>query len=352
MRTHTLILLLAVWMLSACAEQAPPPPTAFSLPTLAEIATNTPAPVAAVNSPAAPVDTPEQETTDLPIATAPGTATMTGTATGTPTETITLEPSITVKASQTITDTPSPTTTSTPRAFTSMEQLGQLAARATVLPRDFAIDGTPVLPGVNIPVVGTPADMPTLLDFFEGVPGAPDIAEMIARASDAFSDVATCENPAPGGFGTLESEDFTVRALLGCPQSAPPTVTTASSAYQTFERGFMLWVDTPGTGTIYVGLDSGTYQTYPDTWNADSDPVSGNETPPDAALSEPIRGFGKVWRDNPQVRNALGWATSPERGDTTTYLPYQQGTLLYAPQRGQIIAFGSENTWRGYAGSY
>ncbi|MEM6281964.1 MAG: hypothetical protein AAF787_07205 [Chloroflexota bacterium] len=348
MKTHTLIVLLAVLMLAACAEQ-PAPPTAFSMPTLALLTTSTPAPIAAADSPVAPA----QEATDIPIATAPGTSTSTAAPTVTGTATLSPEPAITVTASATITDTPSPTMTATARAISSLEQLGQLAKQATVLPRDYAIDGTPILPGVNIPIVGTPDDLPTLLDFFEGLPGAPDIESLLSGGTgDVFTDATACENPAPGGFGTLENEDFTVRALLGCPQSNPPTVTTASSAYQTFERGFMLWVDTPGTGTIYVGLDSGTYQTYPDTWNADSDPVSGNNTPPDAALSEPIRGFGKVWRDNPPVRDALGWATSPERGDTTAYLLYQQGTLLYTPQRGEIIAFGGSGGWRGYAGSY
>ncbi|HUP27406.1 MAG TPA: hypothetical protein VM409_03150, partial [Chloroflexia bacterium] len=36
--------------------------------------------------------------------------------------------------------------------------------------------------------------------------------------------------------------------------------------------------------------------------------------PPPAGLTAPTLGFGKVWRDNPEVRQKLGWALAGERG--------------------------------------
>ena len=48
-----------------------------------------------------------------------------------------------------------------------------------------------------------------------------------------------------------------------------------------------------------------------DTFDPSTDPTSGGETPP-AGLFEPTLGFGKVWREKPDVRAALGWATAEE----------------------------------------
>ena len=41
--------------------------------------------------------------------------------------------------------------------------------------------------------------------------------------------------------------------------------------------------------------------------------LSKTIAPPEGRY-QPIRGFGKVWRENPQVREQLGWAIAPEQG--------------------------------------
>jgi len=48
--------------------------------------------------------------------------------------------------------------------------------------------------------------------------------------------------------------------------------------------------------------------------HTEGDPERGGATPP-AGLFAPIRGFGKLWRENAHVRNTLGWATAPEQAD-------------------------------------
>lgn len=40
---------------------------------------------------------------------------------------------------------------------------------------------------------------------------------------------------------------------------------------------------------------------------------------PPAGLYQPIRGFGKLWRTNPHVRDGLGWAIAPEQGFHTQW---------------------------------
>lgn len=120
--------------------------------------------------------------------------------------------------------------------------------------------------------------------------------------------------------------------VLGCPAPYPqPNVQIAT---EPFERGSMLWVppvSPSSTGYIWVVYFDQTrgslvWQLYPDTWTP-SDPVSGGQTPP-PGLYEPIRGFGKLWRENAEVRNTLGWATAPERADTGTWQYFKGGAWL------------------------
>ena len=112
--------------------------------------------------------------------------------------------------------------------------------------------------------------------------------------------------------------------------SRPPAfpTTTESAIYiaeQRFENGWMLWLQPVGKIWVLTINDSGEY-----TWTAyDDDFVEGEiesdeEIVPPEGLFQPIRGFGKLWRENSEVRAALGWALDSERGHTTRY-EYQPG---------------------------
>jgi hypothetical protein len=119
----------------------------------------------------------------------------------------------------------------------------------------------------------------------------------------------------------------------GCPMSQA----TTPAAYQTFERGLMVWRG--DTRQIFVLYGNGTYMVYPDTWTADQ-PVDSGEMPP-GGLILPAHGFGKVWAEQPGVRDGLGWATSQESSytakvevyfvpgdDNATYLNTPDGRTL------------------------
>ena len=62
---------------------------------------------------------------------------------------------------------------------------------------------------------------------------------------------------------------------------------------------------------------------------------SGGETPP-AGLVEPVRGFGKVWRENPAVRQALGWATAPENGEQAQVVRFERGVMVFRASAGRV----------------
>jgi hypothetical protein len=97
-----------------------------------------------------------------------------------------------------------------------------------------------------------------------------------------------------------------------CPESEPQDVYTA---YQAFDGGMMLWRS--DDQAIYVLYPNGTWEQYEDTWE-EGDPINPTSTEPPEDLFQPIRGFGKVWAENSQVRNQLGWALFPERDYTAT----------------------------------
>ena len=68
-----------------------------------------------------------------------------------------------------------------------------------------------------------------------------------------------------------------------------------------------------------------------DTWTEGQDPGGG--AAPTPGLFSPQRGFGKVWRDNPEVRACLGYArTANETGYTIAAQQFQNGLMLSEPE--------------------
>ena len=129
------------------------------------------------------------------------------------------------------------------------------------------------------------------------------------------------------GIGELAKTAAAYPDAFGCP--APFPQYNARMATQPFERGAMTWVEglDGGMGHIWVVYYDNTrgslvWQNFPDTWT-EGQPVSGGEGAP-AGLYEPIRGFGKLWRENAAVRNTLGWAVAPETAEIG-HLQYFRG---------------------------
>jgi len=77
----------------------------------------------------------------------------------------------------------------------------------------------------------------------------------------------------------------------------------------------------------------------------------GGATPPPARW-EPRDGFGKVWRDNPGVRDALGYATEEQRSSWCAEEHMQGGILFYRQDIKRIYALRADGTWRSYADTW
>ncbi|MBX3065660.1 MAG: hypothetical protein KF726_21970 [Anaerolineae bacterium] len=165
-----------------------------------------------------------------------------------------------------------------------------------------------------------------------------------APTTDALQPSA-CVVPAAGGFAAIFTRDTAIQAALGCPISGAFAI---NSATQDFENGRMVWIsqfaDVPAE-VIYAVFNNGAYGRYDDTWVEGVDPLSGGEAAP-AGLTEPIRGFGKVWRANPAVRSTLGWARSAEAGTTAQIQRFERGEMVFIASLGQTIIFVGGTSWR------
>lgn len=322
-RTLCYLSLIYCLLMSACTAGGDSAPVGTDLPTLASLPTlaptNTPVPLAAVteadlNDAPTPSETPTEAADALPTETPAQQIILPTNATG---------PSLTPSA--TITYTPSPTLTPTASATnppSAITGLIALALQATPLPAEFV---TPIYQPGELGLVGA---MPT---------------QPLAAPS-------TCAFPPAGGFNAVYMADATLNQLLGCPLTTIPS--TVNGAVQPFQTGLMIWAD----GPIYVFYQSGQYQRYTDTFVEGVDPSSGGEQAPDG-LIEPVRGFGKVWRMNPDVRAGLGWATSGESGGQITIQLFERGQMISIPQRGEVIvigqdAGGSTGSWRSFTGQF
>ncbi len=151
---------------------------------------------------------------------------------------------------------------------------------------------------------------------------------------------------AAGGGATAN-----LRVKLRCPVAwffAPaPTVCASAleasnAAEQHFQHGVMLWVEE--RRTIFVLYDDAPraprWGMFADEWaegQVESDP---NLVPP-AGLYQPVRGFGLVWRTQPEVRERLGWAVDQEAGFRTLL----QSTTLFKYNSLYLRALDG-NVWR------
>ena len=156
--------------------------------------------------------------------------------------------------------------------------------------------------------------------------GAPPPADQTATAdAEALAKaVATAYSLAVTATAAQAATDAAPTAtptITPTPDPMPaPVIGSIYVAEQRFEDGWMFWLQP--NGQIWVLTEDADnrkiWGVYDDTFvdgEAESDPLI---IPPESRL-QPIRGFGKLWRENPEVRQALGWALEREMGHTTRY---------------------------------
>lgn len=126
-------------------------------------------------------------------------------------------------------------------------------------------------------------------------------------------------------------------AALGCPRTEAITI---AAAQQPFENGLMLWRE--DVNVIYGLRPDQTWFFTGDTWREGVDPSEDPALTPPNGLYQPVRGFGKVWRERPGLREALGWAMAEEQGFTAVIQEFAGGTVWQeAEGEGGVILLNS-----------
>jgi hypothetical protein len=184
------------------------------------------------------------------------------------------------------------------------------------------------------------------------VPNPPLIGSWTVPLGDWYTDAALFMLFADDAVGNRVQASVTVHIICPytyffgsagsgatCPLGPAATV---QAAFQKFEHGYMLW--RADTSEILVLYQTGRVERYKDSWQGET--ITYSETPP-PGLYQPVRGFGKVWVDNAQVRQGLGWAVALEQGYT---MQYQQSSdfkyaRLYMTWPDGTVIYTVETSW-------
>ncbi len=162
-----------------------------------------------------------------------------------------------------------------------------------------------------------------------------------ADATDeaAVSQQATEEAPAIPATSTP--------APTATPDPFPtPTLGQMQVAEQPFERGRMFWIQPRSEIWVLAMTDEGRgrWIIYPDTFEEGMPEFDPDLEAPAENVYQPRRGFGKLWRENEDVREMLGWAVTPDEFGYISRYEYHPGGSVngqgqFVPGPGYHILF-------------
>lgn len=142
-------------------------------------------------------------------------------------------------------------------------------------------------------------------------------------------------------LGSIAATETAVQEIATpVPPTETPTITPTPDPFPTpvkgsiyvaeqrFQDGWMFWLQPNNQIWLLTVDDAGNnvWTVYTDTFvegEVEHDPQI--EAPEN--LHQPVRGFGKLWRENLEVRQEIGWALDKETGHTTRY-EYHQGGFI------------------------
>jgi len=145
-----------------------------------------------------------------------------------------------------------------------------------------------------------------------------------------------------GSFGKVWHDNPTVRDGLGY---AVEESHESGATDEHMQGGYFFWRQ--DTRTIYTLRNDGRWTAYGDTWQEGRDPDRWGYIPP-AGLYEPVRGFGKLWREQlGGPSGAFGWAFEPEQGFTAEIQTFERGLML-ENDNDEIFVLFNTGTWARY----
>ena len=191
------------------------------------------------------------------------------------------------------------------------------------------------------------------------------VAVVVATAGPIESDTAETAQPCRIAAAPEHARGWRA-ADLGCPTEVASPI---EAVEQFFELGIMLWrsdfrtiyaLTSQGSTAVYAsdrptgfdqakvtGADDPAWRSFPDYYH-EGQPEYAGHAPPDERFQEPVRGFGKVWREQlggPSAR--LGWATTYERRVWAAVQSFERGLILRT-DAGRVYVLRNNGTWVSY----
>ncbi len=142
------------------------------------------------------------------------------------------------------------------------------------------------------------------------------------------------------GFGQVWYHNPTVREKLGCPVEP-------EKGFNAIEQGFQYGyvVNNQDTKNMYILFGKiGRWTTFPDTWQQ-GDAVYNPSLIPPAGYYQPGYGIGKMWRNEDNYSQRLGWAIWPQRPVAASAQKFEHGEMLWTATNG-IYALYDSDTYR------
>lgn len=154
----------------------------------------------------------------------------------------------------------------------------------------------------------------------QGQPPTQIVLVVTATPVDATAEVQQVEASATPATATATATTSTPSPTSTVNPLPTPVISEIQVAEQVFEHGRLFWLQPVDQIWVMVVTreGGGEWSVYQDTFEEGEIEFDPQLTPP-AGVQQPTRGFGKLWRDNPEVREALGWAITPEFGYVTRY---------------------------------
>jgi len=155
-------------------------------------------------------------------------------------------------------------------------------------------------------------------------------------------------------FGTIWAANVQAQTLLGCPVGSAYDV---PGAIQYFEKGTMFWrqsdrsVFVLSESAIRQGQTADLWWRFDDTYQ-EGEPESDPNLAPPAGLLQPVRGFGKIWRNNAFIREAVGWAAGNEFGMVSRWQDFERGWMMTGPDGRPVFALAPDSPAPYNSGSH
>jgi hypothetical protein len=181
------------------------------------------------------------------------------------------------------------------------------------------------VPAIETPeLANTPAIMPISPTTNSGVAPtvtlghSPSAATVSPLAVSPKPDISSENTPAATETLFFDASCPNLWFFPDGPEACPAEAALYSgAAEQHFENGVMVWVGAEDRiYVLYFDDPLPKWIAFVDEWEEGQPEYDPALVPPDG-LRQPVRGFGLIWREQPGVRERLGWAIDREAGYAT-----------------------------------